>query len=73
MAQVTSSPVIEGGHASRGFHRMEEKIVRLEAEAEVARRPNVYGSQAGGVNYAPVDPVKQSKIDEQLQLLKQKK
>ncbi len=25
MAQVTSSPVIEAGHAARGFHRMEEK------------------------------------------------
>jgi phage shock protein A len=70
MAQVTYSGVIESGSASRGFQRMEEKIVQLEVEAEIARKPYV---PAGSVNsYAHVDTAKQAKVDEQLQLLKDK-
>jgi phage shock protein A len=67
MAEVTASNVIEGGHAVRGFRRMEEKITQLEVEAEVARMP--YSSAAA---YTPVDTAKQQKIDEQLELLKAK-
>lgn len=66
MAQISSSHVIEGGSASRGFHRMEEKIMQLEAEAQVARAP--YSTAAAGV----VDPVKQEKVELQLQSLKEK-
>src|SRR5690554_6718434 len=65
MAQINSSVVIEGGSASRGFHRMEEKIMKYEAEAHVAS--HVYTSPA-----APVDPVKQEKVEAQLQSLKEK-
>jgi phage shock protein A len=70
MAQVTYNGVIESGNASRGFQRMEEKIMQLEVEAEIARKPYV---PAGSVSsYAPVDVAKQAKVDEQLQLLKDK-
>jgi phage shock protein A len=70
MAQVTYNGVIESGNASRGFQRMEEKIIQLEVEAEIARKPYV---PAGSVSsYAPVDVAKQAKVDEQLQLLKDK-
>lgn len=70
MAQVTYSGAIESGNASRGFQRMEEKIMQLEVEAEIARKPYV---PAGSVNsYAQVDLAKQAKVDEQLQLLKDK-
>jgi phage shock protein A len=70
MAQVTYSGAIESGNASRGFHRMEEKIVQLEVEAEIARKPYV---PAGSIHsYAPVDTAKQAKVDEQLELLKSK-
>mgnify|MGYP001262158298 CR=1 FL=1 len=70
MAQVTTQHTIESGQASRGFHRMEEKIIQMEAEAEIARRPYI---PAGVFNPQPaVDPVKQQKIDEQLKLLKEK-
>jgi phage shock protein A len=70
MAQVTYSGVIESGNASRGFHRMEEKIVQLEVEAEIARKPYV---PAGSINsYAPVDTARQAKVDEQLERLKSK-
>jgi phage shock protein A len=76
MAQVTAHNVIEGGHAAKGFRRMEDKIVTLEVEAEIARKPYV-GSSAysGGVGYTPastVDAAKQKKVDDQLQLLKEK-
>ncbi|WP_240416093.1 PspA/IM30 family protein [Paenibacillus periandrae] len=76
MAQVSAHNVIEGGQAAKGFRRMEDKIVTLEVEAEIARKPYV-GSSAysGGVGYTPagsVDAAKQKKVDDQLQLLKEK-
>lgn len=70
MAQVTSVHSIESGHASRGFSRMEEKIMQLEAEADVMRVP--YGSYNGPVAAGAVDPSKQLKVEEQLQALKNK-
>ncbi|NQX62425.1 PspA/IM30 family protein [Paenibacillus qinlingensis] len=70
MAQVSYNGVIESGNASRGFQRMEEKIIQLEVEAEIARKPYV---PAGGVgSYTPIDTTKQAKVDEQLNLLKEK-
>lgn len=65
MAQISSGIVIEGGTASRGFHRMEEKIMQFEAEAHVAN--HAYASPI-----APIDPVKQEKVEAQLQSLKEK-
>ncbi|WNQ12486.1 PspA/IM30 family protein [Paenibacillus aurantius] len=70
MAQVTYNGVIGGGQAARGFHRMEEKIMQMEVQAEIARVPYTPGS-AGG-SYQPVDTAKQQKVDEQLELLKSK-
>lgn len=70
MAQVSYNGVIESGNASRGFQRMEEKIIQLEVEAEIARKPYV---PAGGISsYTPIDTAKQAKVDEQLNLLKEK-
>lgn len=66
MSQISSNHVIEGGSASRGFHRMEEKIMQMEAEAQVARMP--YTAPAA----AAVDPVKQEQVELQLQALKEK-
>jgi len=68
MATISSLHTIEGGSASRGFHRMEEKIMQLEAEADVMRVP---GGVAGRYQ-APVDPSKELMVDEQLQALKNK-
>src|SRR5690554_2923390 len=65
MAQISSSNVIQGGSASRGFHRMEEKIMQIEAEAQVSS--HVYATPA-----PPADPVKQEKVEAQLQSLKEK-
>lgn len=71
VSQLNVTHTIEGGGAVRGFTRMEEKIMQLEAEAEVARFP-------GGGAYAPTataaarDPFKQAQVDEQLAALKQK-
>lgn len=70
MAQITNHNTIEGGNASRGFHRMEEKIMQLEAEAEIAGKP--YLSGLNGASYSTVDLAKQEKVNEQLALLKQK-
>ncbi|QHT62879.1 PspA/IM30 family protein [Paenibacillus lycopersici] len=69
MAQVTAVHTIESGNASRGFGRMEEKIMQLEAEADVMRVP--FGSYNGPSAAArPVDPSKQLQVEEQLQALK---
>jgi phage shock protein A len=68
MAQISFNNVIEGGNASRGFHRMEEKIIQLEVEASVARTP--YSPTGGSVR--TVDEAKQQLVDEQLRKLKEK-
>lgn len=67
MAQVSYSNQIESGNASRGFQRMEEKIMELEVEAEIARYPRMNATTA-----APHDPEKQSQIDEELAALREK-
>ncbi len=66
MAQISSNHSIEGGSASRGFHRMEEKIMNIEAEAQAVRAP--FSSHSSGY----VDPVKQEKVELELQSLKEK-
>jgi Phage shock protein A (IM30), suppresses sigma54-dependent transcription len=71
MAQVTASNTLDRGSASRGFQRMEEKIMQMEAEADVLRAPYRYTQQVGAVS-SPIDAEKQLKIDEQLQALKNK-
>jgi len=63
-AAVSSANVIENGGAARGFHRMEEKIMQMEAEAEVARFPHSGAPSA--------EPVRNERVDAQLEALKQK-
>lgn len=72
MAQVTSVHSIESGNASRGFNRMEEKIMQLEAEAEVMRVPYSAYNYNGTTSVSSADPSKQLKVEEQLQALKNK-
>jgi phage shock protein A len=68
MAQLGPSVhSIEGGQASRGFQRMEERIMQMEAESDVIRGPFT------GAGYTPpTDPGKQLLIEEQLAALKKK-
>jgi phage shock protein A len=68
MAQISFNNVIEGGNASRGFQRMEEKIMQLEVEATFVRKP--YAPTGGSVN--TVDAAKQQLVDDQLRQLKEK-
>ncbi|GBG11180.1 phage shock protein A [Paenibacillus sp. MY03] len=74
MAQLSANHTIDSGSASRGFYRMEEKIMQLEAEADVLRTP--YGSYSGGsAGSTPVssaDLEKRMKVDEQFEALKSK-
>lgn len=67
MAQVSYTNSIESGQASRGFQRMEEKIMEMEVEAEMVRHP--YTSQSSNVS---LDPEKQERIDEELAALREK-
>lgn len=67
MADITNANQIGTGSASRGFHRMEEKIIQMEVEAEVSRSPYRASTAASAVN-----PLKQQQVDEQLELLKQR-
>ena len=69
MSQVSSLHTIQSCSASMGFHRMEEKIMQMEAEADVLRAPYRPNS---AVYTSPVDAEKQLKVDEQLQALKNK-
>jgi phage shock protein A len=70
MAQLSSNHSIDSGTASRGFYRMEEKIMQLEAEADVLRTPYGYGSQGGSAPASTADLEKRMKVDEQLEALK---
>jgi len=63
-ASINSANVLENGAAARGFHRMEEKIMQMEAEAEAARYP--YSAPVG------TGPVKDERIEAQLEALKKK-
>ncbi|GIO32082.1 MULTISPECIES: PspA/IM30 family protein [Paenibacillus] len=69
MSQINSLHTIESGSASLGFHRMEEKIMQMEAEADVLRAP--YHPSASTFT-SPVDAEKQLKVEEQLKALKSK-
>ncbi|GGG76130.1 PspA/IM30 family protein [Paenibacillus radicis (ex Gao et al. 2016)] len=73
MAQLSSNHTIDSGTASRGFHRMEEKIMQLEAEADVLRTPYAYSGSGAAVNsFNVADVEKRMKVDEQLEALKSK-
>lgn len=67
MAQVTYSNHIETGSASRGFQRIEEKIIQMEVEAEISGAPRTVSS-----NGITMDPAKQEMIQQQLSAMKQK-
>lgn len=74
MSNVTASHSIDNSSAIRGFQRMEEKIIQLEAEADVLRTPYSF-SPTGTATSAPVtaaDLERQMKVDEQLEQLKSK-
>ncbi|MFF2481752.1 PspA/IM30 family protein [Paenibacillus sp. NPDC058071] len=71
MAQISSNHSIDSGTASRGFHRMEEKIIQLEAEADVLRTPHNYGGTTAAT-FNVADAEKKMKVDEQLEALKSK-
>lgn len=66
MAQLSSTDPLVAGHASRGFQRMEEKIMQMEAEADVARMPAYTGVRT----YA--DAARQEQVEDQLARLKEK-
>ncbi|ANY67806.1 phage shock protein A [Paenibacillus sp. BIHB 4019] len=70
IAQLTTTNTIDKGTASRGFNRMEEKILQMEAEADVLRTPYSYSGTAAPFN--AVEAEKQLKVDEQLDALKNK-
>jgi phage shock protein A len=70
MAQLTASNHISAGSASRGFQRMEEKIIQMEIEAEISRTPFTAG-MAGGVKPA-VDPIRAEKIEAEMNALREK-
>ncbi|MNJ46778.1 PspA/IM30 family protein [compost metagenome] len=72
MSQINTLNTIESGSASLGFHRMEEKIMQLEAEAEVSGI-GYRGIGSSSSSYiSPADAEKQLKVDEQLEALKSK-
>ncbi|MCJ8014329.1 PspA/IM30 family protein [Paenibacillus sp. KQZ6P-2] len=72
MSQINSLHTIESGSASLGFHRMEEKIMQMEAEADVMRAPYRPTASTASTFTNPVDAEKQLKVEEQLNALKNK-
>ena len=70
MSRISTLHSIESGNASLGFHRMEEKIMQMEAEAEVAGV--AYRGTTPSTYINPADAEKQLKVDAQLDALKAK-
>jgi phage shock protein A len=66
IAQVSTLHTIESGNASAGFQRMEEKILQMEAEADVARIP---GSPIVASTHR-LDPEKSLRVEQELAALK---
>ena len=66
LAQASTLHTIESGNAAAGFGRMEEKIMQMEAEADVARIP---GTPFGGVP-SRLDPEKSFRVEQELAALK---
>lgn len=66
LAQAAQIHTIESGNAAAGFSRMEEKILQMEAEADVARIP------VSPLSGAPIrlDPEKSFRVDQELAALK---
>lgn len=74
-AEVFQLNSVHSGSAAQGFHRMEEKILQLEAEADVRRvlaTNTALNGYSGASTYAPQDPIKQLRLEEELQRLKEK-
>ncbi|MFD2672237.1 PspA/IM30 family protein [Marinicrinis sediminis] len=72
MAQAVQVHHIESGSAVRGFGRMEEKIMQLEAEADVMTSPRSPYASKGSSYSRPMNPVYQQQVEDQLQSLKNK-
>ncbi|WP_025676921.1 PspA/IM30 family protein [Paenibacillus massiliensis] len=68
MNSISSVHSIESGSASLGFHRMEEKIMQMEAEADVMRAPY----RSNGTYTNPAEAERNFKVDEQLEQLRSK-
>ena len=66
MAQVSSLHTIESGRAAQGFQRMEEKILQMEAEADVAR----FSGAAFPKFSSDLQPEKQFRVEQELAELK---
>ncbi|MBD2847174.1 PspA/IM30 family protein [Paenibacillus sp. IB182496] len=69
VAQVYAPHAIESGGAVRGFSRMEEKIMQLEAEVEVS---GTYRASAASYVSASPSTVKQAQVEDALDALKRK-
>ncbi|MBM7568456.1 PspA/IM30 family protein [Paenibacillus sacheonensis] len=67
----TGRSVLEGGNASRGFQRMEEKIAQWEAGIQASRNPYTPYGYNGSYASAP-NASKGSLVDEQLEQLRKK-
>ncbi|MCQ6562421.1 PspA/IM30 family protein [Paenibacillus mendelii] len=81
MPNFSSGHTLDGGLASRGFQRMEEKIMQWEARLDLAGHANSkpYGSSSAYPSYgaapqsaAPADPAKEQLIAEQLEQLRKR-
>lgn len=70
--QISTANSIDNGSASRGFNRMEEKIIQMEAEADVLRTPYAAAGTRPQGTVSAADLEKQLLVDEQLNALKSK-
>ena len=70
--QISSVNGIDNGSAARGFNRMEEKIIQMEAEADVLRQPYTGSGYSTSTTTSAADLEKQLLVEEQLKAMKSK-
>ncbi|MEI7025132.1 PspA/IM30 family protein [Paenibacillus sp. y28] len=72
MASVTAVHTLESGHASKGFHRIEEKIMQMEVEAEMLRKPGIgpVTGAAGAAGWAAADEARRQKVEAELERMR---
>lgn len=70
MVETVNQHCIERGGASKGFARMEEKIMQMEVEAELTKQP--FSQDASFGNQPLSDENKKHQVETELAALKEK-
>lgn len=70
VSQLNSGGYLESGQAVRGFRRIEDRIARMEVEAELARGGYAQTARSAGLGNDPIEILSKEQLQAEIQLLK---